>query len=115
MSTADLNVRKLPGDLVFQPPNCPICVEYTEAIDGGFSCFHCGIAWNEDGTNPERLDPDAKQCTSLYRPHSRCSHPGLTGESEYRCWGDVDHDSKHFNPDAFYEWSTSQQTGEAES
>lgn len=114
MSTTDLNVRKLPDDLVFQPPNCTICAEYTEAIDGGFSCFHCGIAWDEGGANPERLDPDAKQCTSLYRPHHQCSHP-RADEPEYRCWGDVDHNSKHYNPGTLYDWSTAQQTGEASS
>ena len=115
MSTATENVRKLPGDLEFLTPLCPLCTEYTNSYPDGLQCDRCGIAWDSDGTNPERLDPDAKQCPSLYRPHHRCSHPGHTDEPEYRCWGDVGHDSKHYNPDSLYEWTTSGQTGEASS
>lgn len=108
MSTTE-NIRKLPGDLEFLTPSCPICAEYTDAMDGGFSCHGCGIAWDKDGENAERIDPAAEQCPSLYRPTYRCTHPGHANE-EYRCWRDAGHDGKHYNPDSFYGWDDDEQT-----
>jgi hypothetical protein len=108
MADATENVRKLPSNLEFLPPNCPICADSTDPVDGGLSCYPCGIAWDSDGTNPERIDPDAKQCPSLYRPGF-----GRHADEEYRCWQDAGHKSNHHNPDAFYGWVTSKQTGQA--
>ena len=108
MSTATENVRKLPGDLEFLTPHCPICAEYTDPEDGGFSCYRCGIAWDKRGKNAERIDPDAEQCTSLYRPGF-----GRRAGEEYRCWQDAGHDGDHHNPDSFYAWTTGDQVAEA--
>lgn len=115
MTTAIKNVRELPGDLEFLTPQCPICAEYTDAMDGGLSCYPCGIAWDSDGTNPERIDPSAQQCTSLYTPPTCRLHPDHRDEREYRCWMDAGHDGDHHNPEKFYGWSTADQTGEAAS
>jgi hypothetical protein len=106
MAATTENVRKLPGDLEFLTPNCPICTESTDCDGDGLSCYRCGIAWDSDGTNPERIDPDAKQCASLYAPN-------YNNAVEYRCWQDAGHEGDHHNPDAFYSWATRNQTGTA--
>lgn len=113
MATATAHTRQLPGDLEFQTPQCPICAEHTDAVDGGFSCYRCGIAWDKGGENPERIDPDAKQCPSLYRPNYRCSHPDHVDDPEYRCWQDAGHEGEHHNPESFWSWATTEQAGEA--
>jgi len=106
MDTATENVRKLPGDLEFLTPQCPICAEHTEPDDLGFDCLGCGISWNKRGENPRRIDPDAKQCGSLYTP-------SYNGAPEYRCWQDDDHEGDHHNPESFYGWATSHEIGRA--
>lgn len=110
MTATDLNARKLPGDLEFLTPNCPICAEYTDAVDGGLSCFNCGVAWDGDGTNPERINPDAVQCPSLYTIQYRHAR---NEDVDYRCWQDAGHAGDHHSPEVFYSWSTAEQTGEA--
>lgn len=112
MATTTENVRKLPGDLEFLTPQCPICAEHTDPEDGGYSCYRCGVAWDGHGENPERIDPDAAQCRSLYTLLHRCIHPDHV-RAEYRCWMDAEHDGDHHNPESFYGWSTAEQTGEA--
>lgn len=106
MATATAHTRQLPGDLEFLTPHCPICAEYTDAEDGGFSCYGCGIAWDKRGENPYRIDPDAKQCPSLYVP-------GYGNAVEYRCWQNAGHDGEHHNPESFWSWATAAQAGEA--
>ncbi|ACU71917.1 hypothetical protein Caci_3008 [Catenulispora acidiphila DSM 44928] len=113
MSTPTENVRTLPGDLEFLTPHCPICGDYTDVYPDGLQCDRCGIAWDSDGTNPERLDPDAKQCSSLYRPTRRCANPEHV-DVEYRCWQDAGHlGDDHHNPDLFYSWTTAEQVAPA--
>jgi hypothetical protein len=107
MTAATENARKLPGDLEFLTPQCPICAEHTDAGDRSLSCHGCGIAWDKRGENPVRIDSDAKQCASLYTPYWR--------DAEYRCWRDAEHVGKHYNPDSFYGWDDDEQTGEATS
>lgn len=116
MTAATENIRKLPGDLEFLTPQCPICAEYTDPVDAGFDCCECGVTWDERGENPQRIDPDAVQCPSLYAPRYLCADPeyGHPDAEVHRCWRDAGHGGMHCNPESFYDWSAAEQASEAE-
>lgn len=89
--------------LAISNPLCAVCLEETDSEAYGWSCYDCGIQWDEDGGKPEWLYPDDGQCRSTYtRPLG-----GLSLETEtLRCQRMGTHEAhlSHENRDVLGGW-----------
>ena len=64
-----------PEDLYFPPPNCSHCDGDLEFDGDGFTCEHCNVAWDSDGTRARFTDDYGQDLAE----RAACSDARLAG------------------------------------